>query len=265
MIQRNFKRVGVINDLHSGHMVGLTPPQFQLPFTGDPRNDKLAHTERVLWSWYSETVARYKPFDITIVNGDSIDGKGSRSGGTELLTSDRDKQTSIAAHGIQELESPIIVMTHGTPYHVGSEEDWESIVADKVNAKEIRSHGFWNINGVEFDVKHKIASSTVPHGRLTALAREIMWNREWAIRGLQPKADILIRSHTHYKEQVDHDQCLGFITPSLQGFGGKYGARQCSGIVDFGFLVFDIYEDGTIIWEWEILEGEVQERKSVSL
>jgi hypothetical protein len=223
----------------------------------DARQAKYVKVRQEVWKYFSERVKAYKPIDILFVNGDSLEGKGERSGSTELITSDRTVQCRIAQKVIEFLDPAKIRMTYGTPSHTGKEEDWEDIIADAVGAK-IGSHEWFDVNGVIFDLKHKIGSSNIPHGRLTALAREILWQRMWASRNQVPKADILIRSHAHYYEECFHDECRGFITPALQGFGSKFGARQCSGTVDIGFVVFDIYDKGKYIWQPEFIKGQTQ-------
>jgi hypothetical protein len=220
-----------------------------------------------MWRIYTEIVDRHKPIDILLCNGDMVDGKGTRSGGTEQITSDRDKQVQIAKGCIDYVESPVVCMTFGTSYHTGSDgEDWEAVLAREVKAAKIESHAFYDINGVIIDMKHKVGSSSIPHGRLTALAGQVLWNEIWAIVDKQqPLAKILIRSHDHYYEQIDHMGCIAFITPSLQGMGSKFGARECSGIVDFGMIFFDIYEDGTFTWTCDKVVGEVQRAKALVL
>lgn len=250
------KRALVISDLHCGHQVGLTPPGYHVPVTSD-RQEKWAAVREDLWSYFSDAVEKWRPYDILVVNGDALEGKGVRSGGTELIHSDRSEQCKIAEMVIRYIKAPVIRMTYGTASHTGTEEDWEDIIARAVGAR-IGSHEWLEINGTVFDFKHKIGSSQIPHGRLTAIAREILWNREWAVRGLQPKADVLIRSHNHYYEHCDHDECLGFVTPALQGFGSKFGARECSGTVDIGILVFDCYPFSGLEWHKEIIKGRAQ-------
>jgi hypothetical protein len=251
---RPFKRILVLADTHCGHKVGLTHPDYW-----DNVHDKFHAIQEEMWDSYTSMVDEYKPYDYLLFNGDAIDGRGERSGGTELITADRKKQAHIAQRAIQYADCENIYMTYGTPYHVSSDgEDWEAILASDLGAK-IESHGFYEINGRIIDMKHKIGSSNIPHGRLTALAREIMWNRVWLVdREQQPRADILIRSHAHYFEQAEHMGCIGFITPCLQGMGSKYGARQCSGTIDFGILVIDISDDGEITWKCPRVVGEVQ-------
>lgn len=242
----------------------VKPEKYHAPTADDPRFIKLANVRRDIWEWFASEVKKIKPVDVLLINGDALDGKGDRSGGTEQITPDRKVQCDIAMDVIEYIDPSVLRMTFGTPYHTGTGEDWETIIADKADAK-IGSHEWYEVNGVVIDCKHKIVSSQIPHGRLTALAREILWAKMWAARQQQPQPDIIIRSHVHYFEQVKHDNCLGFITPALQGLGSKYGARQCSGTVDIGFLVIDIYNDGEIKWKEYIANTGTTETKAEKL
>lgn len=257
----------VISDSHCGHLVGLSMPEYHKPIGEGERQEKYAAVRKSIWEYFVEEIVEpFRPFDFLIFNGDATDGKGDRSGGTEHLTTDRVTQSRMAADIINYINAEKVFMVYGTHYHVNGPggEDWEDLVADMVGAK-IGSHEWINVNGRIFDFKHKISSSTIPHGRLTALAREILWNRIWAARGLQPLADVLIRSHVHYYEMEEHQDCLGFITPALQGYGSKFGARECSGLVDIGGLIFDVYPDGEIQWYKRKAEIESQKAKAILL
>ncbi len=256
MKKRKFKRVLCTADWHCGHQVGLTHPKYSVS-VDDERQAKYERVRREVWKYFAEIVERYRPIDILILNGDALEGKGVRSGGTELISTDRKVQCTIAKMAIDFIKAPLIRMTYGTPCHTGTEEDWEDIIAEAVGAK-IGSHEWFEINGIMFDLKHKIGSSSIPHGRLTPLAREILWNQLWHLRGKAPRANVLIRSHTHYFEETNHDGCKAFITPCLQGFGSKFGARECSGTVDIGVLFFDVYESGETICRPEFIHGSTQ-------
>lgn len=249
------KRTLVVSDLHSGASTGLTP-----------LNPKWRQTElsETLYRLYLKWISELGPFDIVIVNGDAIDGTGDRSGGTEQITTDRLEQCEIAAECLRDTGARDIHLIAGTPYHTGNAEDWEKIIAKEVGGK-FHDRGFFQINGREFNFKHKIGSSGIPHGRLTPLAREILQNREWYLEGTEPKADVLIRSHVHYYDQIDHCDCLGFITAGLQSLGSKYGARQCSGVVHFGILVIDVTDKGEITWTSRKAAGTVQRSQSLAL
>jgi hypothetical protein len=249
------KRTLVVSDLHCGASTGLTP-----------LNPKWKQTElsETLYRLYLKWINELGPFDIAIVNGDAIDGTGDRSGGTEQITTDRLEQCEIAAECLRDTGAGQIHLIAGTPYHTGNAEDFEQVIAAKVGG-QFHSRGFFNINGREFNFKHKIGSSGIPHGRLTPLAREILQNREWYLEGTEPKADVLIRSHVHYYDQIDHCDCLGFITAGLQALGNKYGARQCSGVVHFGILVIDVTDKGEITWTSRKAQGAVQRSQSLAL
>jgi hypothetical protein len=258
-MKRNFKRVFVASDSHCGHRVGLTPTPYQ--GHGDSKWEQLQFS---LWSWFKTEVEKHKPYDIAILNGDLIDGKGFRSGGSELITADRMMQARIAFDAFRIVEAQKVRIIAGTPYHSGTEEDFEQRIMDLYLADGIdcafHGHGFYTINGRNLDVKHKISSSSVHHGRATPLLKEIDANLFWAMDDVEPMADIVIRGHVHYHLQTEQDGRYGFILPSLQGLGDKYGSRQCSNRVDFGFLVLDIPEnvEDKIEWTYRILPGIVQ-------
>ncbi len=238
------KRLAVISDLHSGHEYGLTPPEYWRSGTG--LTSKTGAFERELWKFYTKAIDSIKPIDILEVNGDCIEGKGERSGGVELITSDRHQQIRMAARAIEYSEAPIVRISTGTPYHVGGMEDFESVIKDILpNSKiHVSGHDFFSINGYTIDVKHKIGSSSVPHGRTTPLSRARLWNVVWNSEDeRQPKSDILIRSHVHYFSYCGGPSWLGMTTPALT-YNSHYGIRQCEGVVDVGIIVFDFEEKG---------------------
>lgn len=248
MAKRNFKRLLVVSDFHCGHKVGLTPPDWWYDdrvATG--RNAKIAKYQRELWNWYEATIKSIRPVDYLVVNGDAIDGKGGRSGSSEQAQADRNEQCKMAVKCIDMVKASEVGIIYGTPYHAGTEEDWEFTISEMVETPVMFVSGqkFFELNGVMFDFKHKIASSTIPHGRFTAIAREQLWNTIWSSRGQQPKADVIVRSHVHY-HIIDEDpagEWTGIITPGLQGFGSNYGVRQVSFTIDIGMIYFDVKEN----------------------
>ena len=115
------------------------------------------------------------------------------------------------------------------------------MIASLYGAK-IGAHEWVEVGGVVFDMKHHVGSSSVPHSRSSAISREALWSQLWSDAGHTPKADVLIRSHVHY-HAGSFDYSIKphwrLTTPALQAMGTKFGSRRCSGLVDFGFLVFD--------------------------
>ena len=239
MPKKTFKRVVAIGDLHCGHRVGLTPPAWQYSAKGN----KYFKIQRELWNEYAGIMDRLKPIDILIVNGDVIDGRGERSGGTELIETDRLKQVDMAAEAINYCKADKVVITRGTPYHTGFKEDFEDGLLQKAtNCTKIGDHEFYNVNGVVFDVKHSVSSSSIPYGQFTPVAKDRLWNLIWSEYDMQPKADILLRSHVHYFLQSGGVDWDAFVLPALQGMGSKFGAKICSGLVHFGVCWFDVFD-----------------------
>ena len=251
----NFTRVIISSDMHSGCRAGSTPPGWQYALKdASPVRREWAKLQRECWKWYAKEIKALGKIDWHVHNGDAIDGRGSRSGSTELITADLSEQADMAAECLRESHAKNYLLTYGTPYHVGPDgEDWEAIIAERLGAR-IGGHEWLEINGVVFDFKHKVGSSATPYGRHTAVAKERVWNVLWNERNWAPKANVIIRSHVHYFTHTGDDMFLGMTTPALQSPGSTYGVRQCSGIVTYGFIHFDIYENGEYLWQLHKLD-----------
>ena len=255
------KKVVVIADLHCGHRIGLTPPKYQNMYP----DAEYCSLQIKLWEEFEKMVDKVKPVDILVVNGDAIEGKGYRSGGTELITTDRNVQCDMATEVINFIDADRIFMTAGTGYHTGDNEDWEEQVAKNVNAEAFKDQLWLNINDVVFDIKHYIGSTTVPYSRGTQISKDRLWNLIWSEYQEQPKSDVLIRSHIHQFFFCGEDNWLGIITPALQGQRTKFGARRRSNTVHFGIIYFDIRDGGSMDWSWEIIRGKHQKAKAIKI
>lgn len=248
------KRVLIVSDLHSGHLVGLTDPEDQLkPIKNcSPEYEKLRAMQQQCYSWWKDNIHKYGPFDVILPNGDLIDGRGERSGGSELITTNRERQCEMSVKtlrvkGIMKRDTRVY-MTRGTSYHTGESEDWENKIAGDLEA-DIKDEQFLNIEGVKFNLKHHVGSSSNPSTRYGAVAREQVWNVLKVHEGyLSDPPDIVIRSHVHYHVAVSDPMFLGMTTPALQGPATKYGGRRCSGIVHFGFVIFEC-NNGSYTWK----------------
>lgn len=251
------RRVVVISDLHCGHYLGLTPPvkEWRSPITkgSDSMRSRCGKVQRAIWGWFDKKIQELQPIDILIVNGDAIEGKGPRSGGTEVFTTDRTEQRQIATHCITHTRAGKIAMTYGTPDHTGVDEDWEDEIAAAVGA-QIDNYLILDIEGVIFNARHFVSRSAIPHGRITPLAREHLWNVIESERGEEPSADVIVRSHVHYFDYTGERDWLGIITPALQAKGTKYGARKMSGSIDVGMVHFDVTSREDWSWRYHIAE-----------
>ncbi len=237
----NFKRVLTVSDFHCGSDVGLTPPPWHQTELGGE-----------LWEAFEEMIEPIRPIDILVGNGDLIDGKAFKRGGTDLITAYRVEQVEMAVEVINFIDAEENYFTYGTPYHTGKDEDFEAIVASNVGGT-IEGQLWLEVYGVMFDVKHFVPGSSVPYGRHTSVARDRLWNLLWADIEQQPRSDILIRSHVHYHSYCGGSNWVAMTTPALQGLGCKWGSRIPSGTVDFGITWFDVYDDGSFSWDTNII------------
>jgi len=246
----------VVSDPHCGHKVGLTHPDFDsVPSKNNSVEYALWKYRRECWNWCCATAKEIKP-DIVILNGDAVDGKGDKTGGTELITSDRGEQVDMAVALLEQFGARNIYISFGTPYHSGNFEDWEKQVADKVHADKIGSHDWLSVNGLVLDYRHHVSSSSVPYGRTLSISRERTWNLMWSDKDYGfPRADVLIRSHVHYFSYAGGRGWLAMTTPALQGIGTKFGARRMSGTVDFGVVSFKIRDKENWTWQYHLLEA----------
>ena len=244
-------KILVISDTHCGHIAGLTPLKC------DYKPDKASKyyqpwlLRRRVWRWFCKEVEDVSA-DILVINGDAIDGFASKTGGRELITSDISEQADMAVEIAKTVNAKQVYMTYGTAYHTGDDLDWEDEIAYKLRA-EIKSRLFLKVDGVTFDVKHHLGSSSVPHGRATAILRDKLWADLMALRGEQPKSDIIIRSHVHYFNAITTPSGLIMTTPALQSPSTIYGKRRCSGITDLGMVSFDV-ANGNYSWKPHLLE-----------
>lgn len=251
-------RVLLPSDLHCGSNVGLTPPSYQIPILPNPttlehkKRNKWGLLQRECWNWYINILDLLRPINKVFVLGDCIDGTGHRSGGTELIVTDRKVQAAMAVECLKQINGvlangnsqiPEYSFVYGTPYHAGTAEDFEIEVADGMNGK-IGSHEWEVVNGITFDLKHKQGNTQNP---ATSLFNEVRDNREWVVNGEQPKADILVRGHTHRLCVMEVEDCTAISVPALQGYGTKFGSRQCSRKVQFGLMAVDVWPDGVCV------------------
>ena len=253
------KRVVVISDLHCGHLVGLTPPQWYRRNPEGSKKNKYLTVQRQCWDFYASTIRSLGKIDILIVNGDCIDGRGEKTGSTELIETNRKEQCTMAVNCIKFANAKSIYMTYGTSYHTGDKEDWEEFIADKLGAK-IGAHEWLEINGNIIDIKHHIGGS-----EWGGLSNDRIQNVLWSLHSEQPKADIIIRSHIHRYRSISDGYFTAITTPALQGMGSKYGARRCNKRVDFGFVVIDFDEKGGFTCTPYLAKVEAQKAKAIKL
>lgn len=231
----------VLSDSHCGHRRGLTPPSYQsaVPETAPRERHKDAEWARLSWEWFRGELRRLPRPDLLLFNGDAVEGKGVRSGGTELITADREEQVEMALAVIEEVRAQRVTMTFGTAAHVGEDEDWESILARRYGAEKIEAEAHLDIRGLQICARHHIGGGSAPAGRATQMVNAQIKQLLWTAHEQQPRANLILRAHIHrcYSFGEPGLNFAGWVGPGLQGLGTKYGARRVDGLpVHFGFL-----------------------------
>lgn len=237
-VEKTDKKILVVSDTHGGHMCSLTPPEF---WVNERSNKEFYSIQRESWEWFSDKVKSIGKVDAVVANGDLIEGKGYRSGATEMITTDLIKQTEIAIRLLEEIKFDKFYCTTGTASHTSEfGEDFESLVADRFKGI-IKDHLFLDVNGCILDIKHDIPGSSLLSGRTTAVIKAWEWACKQADNGTAPRPDVILRSHVHFcMMATDNKNFIAMTTPALQSAASKYGKRKCQGITDFGFIEIDI-------------------------
>jgi len=255
------KKILVLSDTHCGHQVGLTPPAWN-PRYDDAFHNALSDYRDTLYGWFKTESSKFGKVDLCVLNGDAVEGPGKKSGGTENIVQDTNEQAFMALDILRGIKAKKFALTYGTPYHTGENNDLEDVIARELGC-DIAGTLDFDINGRIFNFKHHISGSQVPHGRATALLRDKLWNQLWAVRGEYPQAHVIIRSHVHYTIAIDQPDSIAMITPALQGYGSKFGTRRVSGTVDYGFVYFEVSDNGDISWTRRILRAQRREALSI--
>lgn len=248
MSKKPFK-ILFVGDLHCGHIAGLTPPAYQM---SHERNPRISALQKEMWSEYRRILRDVGEVDLCVSNGDAVDGTGKKSNSVECITVDMEEQVCIAKRALEAVKTKNYLFTYGTAYHVSEGTDWERQIAQWFDA-DIKNHAFIEKNGLVISVKHHIGSSSVPYGRHTQTSKENTWNMFWSEVGQAPRANVFIRSHCHFYQHCGNAQYTGFTLPALQSAHTVFGARRCSGIVDFGALEMIIYPNGVFDWKPHIV------------
>lgn len=251
------KRILAISDPHCGHKFGLCPPRWQR------QCGKQATFASKMWSEFKQMLQKHGPFDRVFLLGDLIDGRGEKSGGTELITSDRDEQCDIFEDAFKTISlhcnpGMMSMAVFGTGYHVSSNgEDFERNIAKHIGCKTIGGHEWAKVEGVTFDLKHHCGRSSIPWSQYHAQAREAAWNELWHTDNMQPLASVYLRGHTHYFRYGGDGRKLFMTLPCLT-WGSKFGSRRCAERIDWGITWFDVADGKLEGWGHDIANTDIQ-------
>lgn len=237
-------RIAVVSDLHCGSRYGLTPPEWQPKYgKGAPSLRKEARRRATLWRWFKHHVNAHKPYDYLLVNGDCIDGANNRDDGIDRITTEIHEQQAMAVAALKTFEAGAIYMTQGTPSHETKAQ--ARITADLLGAKKIELEGHYDVNGLHIAMKHVIGGTSSPASRFTSLSNAQIKQSLWSIRGQQPRANLIIRSHIHRCCSATEPDVnwQGWTTPALQGLGSTYAVVKMDSLpCSYGFLIVDVVD-----------------------
>jgi len=253
----------IISDSHCGHKFGFVPPEWWGQEGDDHEKEKVREWQETTYRWIERKAKGIGHIDRLICNGDMVDGNGEKSGGTELITTDRLEQSKMALHLIRLFDADNYTLIEGTNYHTGAAERFEEPIADALGVR-LQAHAWIEHAGCVIDFKHHIGSTSTPGAIPPALPRERVWNLLWAEHQLQPKARVFIRSHLHKYYIAGDETFLGIVTPPLQGWT-RYGGLRMSKTISYGFIEFWISDKGEFTWKTHLLIPVFQAAKAESM
>ena len=257
------KRIVIISDPHCGGRAGLTPPAWN----NIGPNDHWRKIRRDFWKEFNKLTINLQPVDGLIINGDMLDGPSNLDKEDffiDALTLDRTIQTEMAIRIVRSFNAQSIIMVRGTSFHSGGRDNWEEDISREVGAISCSTRQFINVNGVVFSFKHKVNASSIPHGMFTAPAKPRVWNLVAADEGTEPRADILVRSHTHTFAFCGNHRYLTIVTPGLQG-STRYGEAQVDRTVHWGMIWFDISPSGKYTWDYIIVIIDAEKAEVIEI
>jgi hypothetical protein len=237
----------LLGDFHCGSYYGLTPPKWRSGY-----NKKLSKLQGVMYDFYLETISdmtkRCKP-SIVLLNGDMIDGRGKKGGGSEQIVTDEIKQIDMAIESCADMEAITgckkYEVTYGTGYHTGDVNDFEDILAKELGV-EARGNSYFKLNKKTFHAVHHSGRSGVPGAYgLDAIMKASVQARLDVQKGEVPFCDVEVRSHVHYYRMDQNSMVTCLQLPALQFPGTKYG-RRCTGEYDVGMVQVVVLDSGQV-------------------
>lgn len=227
---------GVVeSDYHCGHVLGLTPPDWQTK-----RSAALAGK---VWEWRAEELRAIGPVDFHGILGDLTDGPGCKET-IGLLTTDVEEQADMAAAAASAVRAKHRFVCYGTPLHTVSTLSHENLVAKRLGC-EIRETWRLRIGGVRFNFRHVVGRSDVPYGQGTQVAKEIVRDELQALAESYEPADVFARGHAHYFYEVRTALKRAIVCPALElpnpdEDGNIYARKLRTMYYNVGFLLIEI-------------------------
>jgi len=228
------KKILFINDIHAGHLGGLTHPDFMTSV------EAWRGPEKAGWDMYKGFLEAHGPFHQVVSVGDLIDGPGNKNNGRHLITTDMRDQCKMAEAVLRAIptekssNSPFIFV-RGTEYHTDRFCSFEDFIADSFDAP-IHNHVYHVVDSCVIDVKHK--ASTAASSLRSVMDNAMKWHE---LHGY-PRPNVIVRGHIHQFQRYEVNGSTVITLPGAQMFS-DYGERNVERMIDFGFCCLHV-EDG---------------------
>jgi len=212
-------RILVLSDFHSGHLLGLTPPEYHAD--AYPWQAKF-------WQFYADYLQQVGQVDALVLNGDLVDGPGRKDSSQHIRT-DINVQVAMAAEIAEQVQARRRYVVRGTGYHTDGYGAFEDHVASDLDCDafdELRLA----IHGRKLHLRHHVGRSDIPYGQYTQVGKELINEMLQSDMEDYEDADILGRAHVHYCTGVwmmDATRGVprhGFTNPALQLRGPQQGS-----------------------------------------
>lgn len=235
------KRMLVVSDPHGGALSGLTHPDYH-------RKDYLA-VQEPFWAWWWEKTKDLPRYDVLLILGDATEGPGKK-GTLGLLTTDPDEQAEIGAAAFRHIRARHKIAVFGTPFHTAGESSYEKLFASILGA-DIRTEQRFILDGVRFQARHDVGTSTIPYGQGTPTLKEAVRDALQSIIEDYQIADVYLRGHTHYHMFIGNCLAMAMTIPCLKIPLADYepfGRKMKPQYYDVGFTEFEI-RGGRYSWD----------------
>jgi hypothetical protein len=240
------RRILVESDFHSGHVLGLTPPDYWTNIS--------KKFSKPVWDWRKDMIKKIGPVDIHVLNGDLVDGPGKKES-IGLITTDIKVQAEMAAGCAELVKAKERFITYGTNFHSVSTLSHEEIIADKLGC-EIYETLRIKVDEIKLNFRHVCGRSDIPYGAATQVQKEIVRDQLNSLIEEYQDADVIVRSHVHYYVHVETPEAHALTTPAWElpnlNKDGNIYARK---------LRTMYYNVGAVLIE--IDKGEVMIRKQI--
>jgi hypothetical protein len=214
-----------LSDTHVASTFGLWPPDaFSDLEGGKHQQNKL---QAYTWECFEHARTVWLPSIVgdlprnIMLYGDLVDGIQPKS---PLVTDDATLQIAAAVMAMKPWcdGAENIWAVSGTEFHAGKSALWDNAVAEGLGAKPDAAGRFasWQrfvcVDGVTFDMAHHIGGSYVESSKFTPLQREWIDQATSAYKTDWPKADWLVRGHSHNFRHVPDDRCNVLALPGWE-------------------------------------------------